>query len=75
VPTPSGASAAGLAYGPDAWEVALAAHLGDVPAAVAEYEREMFERTSAAARMSADMQDMLSAPDASQQILAFFQPA
>jgi hypothetical protein len=35
----------------------------------------MFDRTGAAARQSARMQEMLSAPDASQQILAFFQPA
>jgi 2-polyprenyl-6-methoxyphenol hydroxylase-like FAD-dependent oxidoreductase len=55
--------------------LALAAHPDDVPAAVAGYEREMFDRTGAAARQSARMQEMLSAPDASQQILAFFQPA
>ncbi|CAM5731362.1 hypothetical protein SALBM311S_01037 [Streptomyces alboniger] len=33
--------------------LALAARPEDFPAAVKEYEREMFERTSAAARMSA----------------------
>jgi 2-polyprenyl-6-methoxyphenol hydroxylase-like FAD-dependent oxidoreductase len=54
--------------------LALAAHPDDFPAAVKEYEREMFERTSAAGRQSAHMQEMLSSPDASQQILAFFQP-
>ncbi|MFI6359017.1 FAD-dependent oxidoreductase [Streptomyces sp. NPDC050743] len=54
--------------------LALAAHPDDFPAAVKEYEREMFERTSAAARMSADMQELLTSPDASQKMLAFFQP-
>ena len=54
--------------------LALAAHPGDVPASVAEYEREMFERTSAAARMSADMQELLMSPDAAKRLLAFFQP-
>jgi 2-polyprenyl-6-methoxyphenol hydroxylase-like FAD-dependent oxidoreductase len=54
--------------------LALAAHPDDIPAAVEEYEREMFERTSAAGRMSAQMQDMLMSPDASQKILAFFRP-
>jgi len=54
--------------------LALAAHPDDSPAAVKAYEHEMFERTSAAARMSADMQELLSSPDASQKMLAFFQP-
>lgn len=54
--------------------LALAAHPDDFPAAVKEYEREMFERTSAAARMSADMQELLMSPDASRRLLAFFQP-
>ncbi|WP_018684294.1 FAD-dependent oxidoreductase [Actinokineospora enzanensis] len=54
--------------------LALAAHPDDHPAAIREYEQEMFERTSAAARMSARIQDMLTAPDAAQQVLAFFQP-
>jgi 2-polyprenyl-6-methoxyphenol hydroxylase-like FAD-dependent oxidoreductase len=54
--------------------LALAAHPDDFPAAVKEYEREMFERTSAAARMSADMQELLTTPDAAQKMLAFFQP-
>ncbi|MFF2327597.1 MULTISPECIES: FAD-dependent oxidoreductase [unclassified Streptomyces] len=53
---------------------ALAVHPDDFPAAVKEYEREMFERTSAAARMSADMQELLTSPDAAQKMLAFFQP-
>jgi 2-polyprenyl-6-methoxyphenol hydroxylase-like FAD-dependent oxidoreductase len=55
--------------------LALTAHPDDFPAAVKEYEREMFERTSATARMSADMQELLSSPDAAQKLLAFFQPA
>lgn len=54
--------------------LALAAHPGDFPAAVREYEHEMFERTSAAARMSSDIQEMLTAPDAARRMLAFFQP-
>jgi 2-polyprenyl-6-methoxyphenol hydroxylase-like FAD-dependent oxidoreductase len=55
--------------------LALAAHPDDFPAAVKEYEREMFERTSAAGRQSAHMQEMLSSPDASRKMLEFFQPA
>ncbi|MFE0172273.1 FAD-dependent oxidoreductase [Streptomyces sp. NPDC059002] len=54
--------------------LALAAHPDDHSAAVAEYEREMFERTGAAARMSADIQELLMSPDADQKMLAFFQP-
>jgi len=34
----------------------------------------VFERASAAGRQSAHVQDMLSSPDASQKVLAFFQP-
>ncbi|WP_410568959.1 FAD-dependent oxidoreductase [Amycolatopsis sp. cmx-4-61] len=52
--------------------LALAAHPHDPGAAVAEYEKEMFERTSAAARMSADMQELLMSPDASRRLLEFF---
>ncbi|GAA2791736.1 FAD-dependent oxidoreductase [Saccharopolyspora taberi] len=54
--------------------LALAAHPDDFPAAVEEYEREMFERTGAAARMSADLHELLMSPDASRRLLAFFQP-
>lgn len=54
--------------------LALAAHPDDFPAAVREYEREMFERTGAAARMSADIQELLMSPDAGRKMLAFFQP-
>ncbi|MQY27586.1 FAD-dependent oxidoreductase [Nocardia aurantia] len=52
--------------------LALAAHPDDFPTAVSEYECEMFERTAAAARMSADMYEKLAAPDAAQRLLAFF---
>ncbi|QFZ18363.1 FAD-dependent oxidoreductase [Saccharothrix syringae] len=55
--------------------LALAAHPDDLPAAVGEYEREMFERAGAAARMSARIQEMLTAPDAARRMLAFFRPA
>ncbi|MEV0912909.1 NAD(P)/FAD-dependent oxidoreductase [Streptomyces sp. NPDC049967] len=54
--------------------LALAAQPDDVPAAVKEYEREMFERTAAAARMSARMQELLMSPDAGRRMLEFFQP-
>ena len=54
--------------------LALAAHPDDHPAAAREYEREMFERTSAAARMSADMKELLMSPDAGRRLLEFFQP-
>lgn len=54
--------------------LALAAYPADFPAAVKEYEREMFERTSAAARQSAHAQAMLMAPDAGRKMLAFFRP-
>ncbi|MEQ0563294.1 NAD(P)/FAD-dependent oxidoreductase [Amycolatopsis sp. NEAU-NG30] len=54
---------------------ALAAHPGDIPAAVAEYEREMFERTGEAARMSAKMQEMVTSPGAARKVLEFFQPS
>ncbi|MFB7245548.1 FAD-dependent oxidoreductase [Streptomyces populi] len=54
--------------------LALAAHPDDFPAAVEEYEREMFERAGAAARMSARMHELLASPDAAQKVLAFFQP-
>ncbi|GAA1949132.1 NAD(P)/FAD-dependent oxidoreductase [Amycolatopsis minnesotensis] len=54
--------------------LALAAHPDDFPTAVKEYEREMFDRTGAAARMSADMHELLTAPDAGRKMLEFFQP-
>jgi len=54
--------------------LALTAHPHDPSAAIRDYEREMFERTSAAARQSARMQEILTSPNASQRMLAFFQP-
>ena len=54
--------------------LALAAHPDDFPAAIKEYEREMFERTGAAARKSADMKELMMSPDAAQRMLEFFQP-
>lgn len=54
--------------------LAVIAHPGDFGAAVEEYEREMFERTGAAARMSADMQELLMSRDAGRRLLEFFQP-
>nr|WP_168723572.1 FAD-dependent monooxygenase [Streptomyces sp. SAT1]ANO42048.1 FAD-dependent oxidoreductase [Streptomyces sp. SAT1] len=54
--------------------LALAARPDDFPTAVREYEHEMFERTGAAARMSAKMQELLMSPDAAQRLLAFFRP-
>ncbi|MBY8840382.1 FAD-dependent monooxygenase [Streptomyces sp. SP2-10] len=54
--------------------LALAARPDDHPAAVKEYEREMFERTSAAGRQSAYIQEILASPDAGRKMLAFFQP-
>jgi 2-polyprenyl-6-methoxyphenol hydroxylase-like FAD-dependent oxidoreductase len=54
--------------------LALATHPDDVPAAVAEYEREMFDRTAKIGRQCAEMQELLLAPDAARQMLAFFQP-
>ncbi|MFF0509378.1 FAD-dependent oxidoreductase [Streptomyces sp. NPDC004250] len=54
--------------------LALAARPDDAGAAVSAYEREMFERTGAAARMSAGIHELLTSPDAAQKMLAFFQP-
>jgi 2-polyprenyl-6-methoxyphenol hydroxylase-like FAD-dependent oxidoreductase len=54
--------------------LALAAHPGDLLTAVKAYEGEMFERTSATARMSARMKEMLMSPDAARKMLAYFQP-
>jgi 2-polyprenyl-6-methoxyphenol hydroxylase-like FAD-dependent oxidoreductase len=55
--------------------LAPAAHPDDVPAAIQDYEREMYERTGAAAWMSADLQELLMSPDASRRLLEFFQPS
>ncbi|MFJ1708835.1 FAD-dependent oxidoreductase [Kitasatospora sp. NPDC088346] len=55
--------------------LALAAHPDDFPAAVAAYEREMFDRTGDVGRQPADVQEMLASPDASRKMLAFFRAA
>ncbi|HJP76405.1 MAG TPA: NAD(P)/FAD-dependent oxidoreductase [Pseudonocardiaceae bacterium] len=55
--------------------LALAAHPDEFPAAVKEYEREMFERTSVVATRSQEMKELLMSPDASRRLLEFFQPA
>ncbi|MEU7785705.1 FAD-dependent monooxygenase [Amycolatopsis sp. NPDC049159] len=47
----------------------------DIPSAIEEYEREMYERTGKAALMSARMQELLMSPDASRRLLEFFQPS
>jgi len=52
--------------------LALAAHRDDQAAAIQAYEREMFDRTGTAARMSVKMQEVLMAPDASRRLLEFF---
>ncbi|MBF6176384.1 FAD-dependent oxidoreductase [Nocardia blacklockiae] len=52
----------------------LAAHPDDFPSAIEEYEREMFARTSAIGRESARIQELLTQPDASRRMLAFFRP-
>ncbi|MEV6911259.1 FAD-dependent monooxygenase [Amycolatopsis sp. NPDC051071] len=54
--------------------LALASRPDDFPAAVKEYEREMFERTSAAARMSEKVKELMMSPGAARKMLAFFQP-
>ncbi|WP_037604333.1 FAD-dependent oxidoreductase [Streptacidiphilus rugosus] len=54
--------------------LALAAHADDIPAAVKEYETEMFARTAEAARKCARMHELKSSPGASRKMLAFFQP-
>ena len=53
---------------------ALAARPHNPTAAVEAYEHEMFARTGAIARKSADMKKMLMSPDAAQKLLAFFRP-
>jgi 2-polyprenyl-6-methoxyphenol hydroxylase-like FAD-dependent oxidoreductase len=54
--------------------LALAARPDDYPAAVKEYESEMFERAGTAGRRCADMHELMASPDASRRLLAFFQP-
>ena len=60
----------------DAAELALAvaAHPGDLNAAVAAYEPVMQARATEAARLSARALEMISGPDAARKVLRFFQP-
>ncbi|MEV0149380.1 MULTISPECIES: NAD(P)/FAD-dependent oxidoreductase [unclassified Nonomuraea] len=53
--------------------LALAADPDDQAAAVARYEKEMFERTAAAAREGQRIMEMMWSPDGVQRILRFFQ--
>lgn len=53
--------------------LALTEHPDDQAAAVTTYEHEMHQRTRNVAQMSAQMHDLLAAPDASRRLLAFFQ--
>jgi 2-polyprenyl-6-methoxyphenol hydroxylase-like FAD-dependent oxidoreductase len=71
-PVGEGANAAML----DAAELALAiaAHPGDLDAAVAAYEPAMQARTTEAAKHSAMAMELISGPDAAQKVLRFFQP-
>lgn len=55
--------------------LAIANRQTDWSEAVHAYETEMFERTSRAARQSAQMQDMLTSPDAGRRLREFFSPA
>lgn len=55
--------------------LALAKHPDEFPAAVKEYEREMFERTRVVAQRSEEMKELLMSPDASRRLLEFFQPS
>jgi len=52
--------------------LALAARPDDPAAALRAYESAMFERTEAAARDSARIMELLTAPDAAQRMLRFF---
>ena len=71
-PVGEGANAAML----DAAELALAiaAHPGDLEAALAAYEPPMQARATETAKRSAAVMDMMSGPDAAQKVLRFFQP-
>ncbi|NUW37047.1 FAD-dependent monooxygenase [Nonomuraea sp. SMC257] len=59
----------------DALELALAlvADPGDPAAAVARYEKEMFERTAPVAARCVRVTEVMMAPDGAQRILRFFQ--
>ncbi|WP_329005982.1 FAD-dependent monooxygenase [Kribbella sp. NBC_00709] len=51
---------------------AIAAHPGDLDAALEQYEPAMFARTTKIATMSAEVAEMMTGPDAAQKVLAFF---
>ncbi|TCO46780.1 2-polyprenyl-6-methoxyphenol hydroxylase-like FAD-dependent oxidoreductase [Kribbella antiqua] len=53
---------------------AIAAHPGDVDAAVADYEPAMLSRAAETAKESARVAELLVGPDAAQKVLRFFQP-
>jgi 2-polyprenyl-6-methoxyphenol hydroxylase-like FAD-dependent oxidoreductase len=54
--------------------LAIAAHPGDLDAAVAGYEPAMLSRAAETARMSAAVAELMAGPDAAQKVLRFFQP-
>lgn len=58
----------------DGAELALALVEGDQAEAVKRYETAMFTRAAEAGEQSARIHEMLLAPDAAQQLLAFFSP-
>ncbi|WP_371407330.1 FAD-dependent monooxygenase [Kribbella sp. NBC_00662] len=51
---------------------AIAAHPDDLDAALEQYEPAMFARTTKVAKMSAEVAEMMTGPDAAQKVLAFF---
>ncbi|MEV0194920.1 NAD(P)/FAD-dependent oxidoreductase [Nonomuraea sp. NPDC050691] len=53
--------------------LALAADPGDPAAAVARYEKEMFERTAVVAQESTRITELMLSPDGAQSMLRFFQ--
>ncbi|MEI8409034.1 MULTISPECIES: FAD-dependent oxidoreductase [unclassified Kribbella] len=53
---------------------AIAAHPGDLDAALADYEPAMLSRAAENAKRSAAIAEMMTGPDAAQKLLRFFQP-
>ncbi|MFI7064616.1 FAD-dependent oxidoreductase [Kribbella sp. NPDC050124] len=53
---------------------AIAAHPGDLDAAVADYEPAMLSRAAETAKRSAAVAELLTGPDAAHKVLRFFQP-
>ncbi|MGW7684321.1 FAD-dependent oxidoreductase [Kribbella sp. NPDC054772] len=51
---------------------AIAAHPGDLDAALEQYEPAMFDRTAEVAERSAVVAEMMTGPDAAQKVLRFF---